>query len=82
MKIKSGFYGFNLIQMEKVGEDEGERCFVLGRHQTVNDAYVVYEWGTDFKVNAAHFLNEREAMAELQGRVDQARAKFNEKEGT
>ena len=64
------------------GDGTCERCFVIGRHETVKDAYVVWEWGTDFKVNAVHFLSERDAMSELQGRVDQAMAKFNEKEGT
>ena len=75
MKIKSEFNGFKLIQMVKVGEDRTpERCLVLGRHEVVRDAYVVWEWGTEFERNASHFLSEREAMIELEHRADRLRA--------
>ena len=72
--LKSKFNGFNVIQMIRVGK----RCFLLGRHEVVKDAHVVWEQGTEFKENAAHFLSERDAMAELQGRVDNAKAILKE----
>ena len=84
MKVKEKFNGFKLIQMVKVGgEETPERCLVLGRHNVIRDAYVVWEWGTEFERNASHFLSEREAMIELQSRVNhlEAIAKRLEKVG-
>lgn len=69
VKVKSEFKGFNLIEMTRVGE----RCFVLGRHKVISDAYVVWEWGTDFADNASHYLSERRAIIELQSRVEHAK---------
>lgn len=75
MKVKERFNGFKLIQMVKVGGDgTPDRCLVLGRHEVVRDAYVVWEQGTEFERNASHFLNEREAMIELESWIDRIKA--------
>ncbi len=71
MKIAEKFKGYKLIQMVTVGGDgTPERCIVMGRHEVVTDAYVVWEWGTEFERNASHFFSEREAMIELQSRIN------------
>ena len=67
--------GFSLIEQIRVGE----RCFVLGRHNTAKDIYVVWEKGTPWLATAQHFDDERRAIIELDARVRDAEAKLAER---
>jgi hypothetical protein len=67
--------GFSLIEQIRVGD----RCFVLGRHNTVKDIYVVWEKGTPWIATARHFDDERRAMIELDARVRDAEVQLAER---
>ena len=69
------FHGFNTMQVSRVGD----RCFMLGKHQTAKDIYAVWEKGESFRMTAYICDDERKAMAELQRRIYEAEAALREK---